>query len=83
MTTCRAWACNRLLRWGAVHGNALDLEAFPDAAFDAVLLMGPMYHLLEAGEGAQALAEAHRVLRPGGTPKSAPCLRGAALPSCR
>lgn len=51
---------------GFVHGNALDLGAFPDGHFDAVLLMGPMYHLLKAGERAQALAEARRVLKPGG-----------------
>lgn len=30
-----------------VHGNALDLGRFPAASFDAALLMGPLYHLLE------------------------------------
>ena len=33
---------------------------------DAVLLLGPLYHLVEADDRAQALAEAFRVLRPGG-----------------
>jgi ubiquinone/menaquinone biosynthesis C-methylase UbiE len=51
---------------GYVHGNALDLSALPDAGFDAVLLMGPMYHLLAASEREQALQEARRVLKPGG-----------------
>ncbi len=48
------------------HGNALDLRRFAADSFDAVLLMGPLYHLLEQAERAQALAEATRVLRPGG-----------------
>ena len=32
---------------GFVHGNALDLSAFADAGYDAVLLFGPLYHLIE------------------------------------
>jgi S-adenosylmethionine-dependent methyltransferase len=48
------------------QGAATDLSRFPDDAFDAVLLMGPLYHLLEEAERQQALAEAHRVLKPGG-----------------
>ncbi len=51
---------------GYVHGNALDLGGFADASFDAVLLMGPLYHLLEAGQREQAAREAIHVLRPGG-----------------
>jgi SAM-dependent methyltransferase len=38
----------------------------PDGAADAVLLLGPLYHLVEAADRAMALAEARRVLRPGG-----------------
>ena len=49
-----------------VQGTALDLSRFADGEFDAVLLMGPLYHLLEESERRQALAEAYRVLRPGG-----------------
>ncbi len=48
------------------EGSATDLSRFPDAAFDAVLLMGPLYHLLGEEERLQALAEAYRVLKPGG-----------------
>lgn len=48
------------------QGNALDLTRFADDAFDAVLLMGPLYHLLERNERTQALCEATRVLKPGG-----------------
>lgn len=51
---------------GYEQGTATDLTRFPDEAFDAVLLMGPLYHLLEVDDRRQALAEAHRVLKPGG-----------------
>lgn len=45
-----------------------DARALPydDASADAVLLLGPLYHLIEANDRALALAQAHRVLRPGG-----------------
>ena len=45
-----------------------DARALPhaDASADAVLLLGPLYHLVEAADRATALAEARRVLRPGG-----------------
>lgn len=48
------------------QGTATDLARFPEAAFDAVLLMGPLYHLLEEAERQQTLAETYRVLKPGG-----------------
>ena len=48
------------------QGTATDLSRFPDDHFDAVLLMGPLYHLLEQEERLQALREARRVVRPGG-----------------
>jgi S-adenosylmethionine-dependent methyltransferase len=51
---------------GCEQGMATDLSCFLDDAFDAVLLMGPLYHLLEEGDRQQALAEARRVLKPGG-----------------
>ena len=50
----------------ALEGNALDLSRFPDASFDVVFLMGPLYHLLEEENRKQALREAVRVLKPGG-----------------
>ncbi|MGZ0148632.1 class I SAM-dependent methyltransferase [Kribbella sp. WER1] len=37
-----------------------------DASVDVTLLLGPLYHLVEAADRAQALAEAVRVTRPGG-----------------
>ena len=49
-----------------VHGNALNLSSFPLKSFDAVLLLGPLYHLLDLPERQQAICEAWRVLRPGG-----------------
>ena len=49
-----------------VQGTALDLSRFADGEFDAVLLMGPLYHLLEESERRQALAEAYRVPDPAG-----------------
>jgi SAM-dependent methyltransferase len=52
---------------GCEQGAATDLSRFPDDAFDAVLLMGPLYHLLEEEDRIRALAEARRVLRPGGS----------------
>lgn len=45
-----------------------DARALPDAdsSADAVLLMGPLYHLTERADRLAALSEARRVLRPGG-----------------
>ena len=45
-----------------------DARALPveDASVDLVLLLGPLYHLVEAGDRRSALREAERVLRPGG-----------------
>ena len=51
---------------GCVQGNALDLSRFEDSGFDAVLLMGPLYHLLELDQRRTAVREARRVLKPGG-----------------
>ncbi len=49
-----------------VHGNALDLSRFAGGAFDVVLLMGPLYHLVEPSDRDLAIREALRVLAPGG-----------------
>ncbi|MFI1913852.1 class I SAM-dependent methyltransferase [Nocardia sp. NPDC020380] len=46
-------------------GDARRLTARDDT-FDAVLMLGPLYHLTESSERATALSEAMRVLRPGG-----------------
>ena len=50
----------------AVQGDAMDLSRFPDASFDVVFLMGPLYHLMEEKSRIKALTEAKRVLKPGG-----------------
>jgi SAM-dependent methyltransferase len=49
----------------AVVGNAMHLDE-PNSSWDAVLLLGPLYHLQERGDRMQALGEARRVLRPDG-----------------
>lgn len=46
-------------------GDARRLER-PDESADAVLLFGPLYHLIEADDRLQALREARRVLHHGG-----------------
>jgi ubiquinone/menaquinone biosynthesis C-methylase UbiE len=51
----------------------------PDASFDAVLLLGPLYHLTDATDRLRALAEARRVLRPGGVVCAAAISRFASL----
>jgi SAM-dependent methyltransferase len=57
-----------------------DARSLPvaDAAFDAVLMFGPLYHLIERRDRIQALAEARRVLVPGGVLLSAYISRFAA-----
>jgi ubiquinone/menaquinone biosynthesis C-methylase UbiE len=59
-------------------GDARKLE-FADASADAVLLLGPLYHLTERGERQAALEEARRVLRPGGWLVAAAISRFASL----
>ena len=46
-------------------GDARNLDV-PDATFDVVLMLGPLYHLTRRSDRVQALAEARRVLVPGG-----------------
>ncbi len=50
---------------GAVIGDARFLE-FRDESVDAVLLLGPLYHLTGRDDRISALREVFRVLRPGG-----------------
>jgi ubiquinone/menaquinone biosynthesis C-methylase UbiE len=59
-------------------GDARAL-AFPDRGADAVLLLGPLYHLIEPADRVAALAEARRVLRPGGVLAAVAISRFASL----
>lgn len=48
-------------------GDARDLSMIVEpGSMDALLLMGPLYHLLEREERLRALGEAYRILKPGG-----------------
>lgn len=59
-------------------GDARALDRANESA-DAVLLLGPLYHLPERADRRAALAEAHRALRPGGWLFAAAISRGASL----
>jgi len=62
-----------------LQADACDLGELADESFDAALLMGPLYHLLEHKERLQAVRETARVLRPGGVVFSAIISRYAPL----
>jgi SAM-dependent methyltransferase len=62
----------------AVEGEARSLP-FDDDSFDAVLLMGPLYHLPKPADRAAALVEAVRVARPGALIAAAAIGRFASL----
>ena len=49
-----------------VEADARDLGRFADASFDAVLSLGPFYHLPEPDDRRRAAGELARVLKPGG-----------------
>ena len=49
----------------AALGDARNLDS-PDQGADALLLMGPLYHLTDSADRQLALREAWRVLKPGG-----------------
>jgi ubiquinone/menaquinone biosynthesis C-methylase UbiE len=67
LARARDHAAKRKVRLDAfVEGSATDLGKFDTASFDAVLLLGPLYHLQLAEARGQALREARRVLVPGG-----------------
>lgn len=59
-------------------GDARQLPAEADSV-DAVLLMGPLYHLTEPAGRLSALCEAYRALRPGGVVAAVGISRAASL----
>ncbi|MGI9648475.1 MAG: class I SAM-dependent methyltransferase [Acidimicrobiia bacterium] len=59
-------------------GRAIDL---PDGSVEAVLLLGPLYHLTEPADRIGCLQEARRVLRPGGVVLAATTRRQTSFPA--
>jgi SAM-dependent methyltransferase len=59
--------------------DARDLSDLGDESVDAVLLLGPLYHLTDRSDRVRALAEARRVVRPGGLVAAAAISRFASL----
>ena len=51
---------------GFYPADARDLSQFPDAHFDASLMLGPLYHLQEEADRERAVSELLRVTKPGG-----------------
>ncbi|MDR0293903.1 MAG: methyltransferase domain-containing protein [Oscillospiraceae bacterium] len=60
----RAREQNLALR--ALQGDAREADTLAEGPFDHVLLMGPLYHLLEEAGRVQAVHAALRLLKPGG-----------------
>lgn len=63
------------VRTAVADAREIDL---PDASVDAVLLCGPLYHLVEEAERSRALRESARILKPGGVLFAAAISRWAA-----
>lgn len=57
-----------------VQGNAMNLDAFADNAYDITLLLGPMYHLYNKEDKQKALSEAIRITKQGGVVFAAYCI---------
>ena len=49
-----------------IVGDARDMHLLASASYDAALLMGPMYHLIDPPERAGVLRELGRILKPRG-----------------
>lgn len=51
---------------GYIHGNALELSEYDLGKFDAVLLMGPLYHLTSKEDREKSVRDALSLLKPQG-----------------
>ncbi|KND87750.1 hypothetical protein TOPH_07592 [Tolypocladium ophioglossoides CBS 100239] len=60
----RKAAGNKPLLESIAVGNAMDKSALQDESYDAVLLLGPLYHLMEESERAQAVTHALNLAKP-------------------
>lgn len=49
-----------------IIGDARDMSMLASDTFDAALLLGPMYHIIEPNERAKVLQELKRILKPQG-----------------
>ena len=49
-----------------VVGDAREMKQLTAESFDAALLMGPMYHIIDPGDRLKTLSNALRILKPGG-----------------
>lgn len=65
---------------GVTTASATDLQALSDHAFDAVLMLGPLYHLCDLEDRRRAVREAHRLLKPGGVLFAAGIIGFPAIP---
>jgi ubiquinone/menaquinone biosynthesis C-methylase UbiE len=67
--------------YGTFRASVGDARQLPesDGTVDAVLMLGPLYHLVDPADRRAALAEALRVLRPGGVVMAAAISRFMAL----
>lgn len=61
------------------QGSALDLSQFKTAEFDAVLLLGPLYHVFTEKDKLKILAEARRIVKTEGFLFNAYCLNEATM----
>jgi ubiquinone/menaquinone biosynthesis C-methylase UbiE len=48
-----------------VEADARNLTVFSDTSFDAALVLGPLYHILDGHGRARVLSELRRILKPG------------------
>ncbi|VUC22346.1 unnamed protein product [Clonostachys rosea] len=60
----RASVGNKSLLASITVGNALDMPMLPEGSYDAVLLLGPLYHLLDEAERKKAIENACYLAKP-------------------